>query len=87
MPFSLYYLAVRQLLLIIWIKMLVMENKLFVAVLVCFFSVAVRAAESPNIVLIVADDMGWKDVGYNGSEIRTPKLVSTTWQNLLRGTV
>ena len=39
-----------------------MENKLFVAVLVCFFSVAVRAAESPNIVLIVADDMGWNEV-------------------------
>ncbi len=28
----------------------------------------------PDIVLIVADDLGWKDVGYHGSEIETPNL-------------
>ena len=28
----------------------------------------------PNVVLIVSDDMGWKDVGFHGSEIRTPNL-------------
>ena len=28
----------------------------------------------PNIVMILADDMGWMDIGYNGSEIRTPNL-------------
>ncbi|WP_018630182.1 arylsulfatase B [Niabella aurantiaca] len=28
----------------------------------------------PNIVIIVADDMGWGDVGFHGSEIRTPHL-------------
>lgn len=30
----------------------------------------------PNIILIIADDMGWKDVGYNGSEIDTTHLDS-----------
>ncbi len=28
----------------------------------------------PNVVVIIADDTGWNDVAYNGSEIRTPVL-------------
>jgi arylsulfatase len=33
-----------------------------------------KAAVQPNIVLIVADDMGYSDIGCYGSEIRTPNL-------------
>lgn len=32
------------------------------------------AQERPNILLIMADDLGWGDVGYHGAEIATPTL-------------
>jgi arylsulfatase A-like enzyme len=47
------------------------------ALLVSMFAIASGAiAETtrPNIVYILADDMGWKDVGFNGSDIRTPQM-------------
>ncbi|MCA9116286.1 MAG: sulfatase-like hydrolase/transferase [Planctomycetaceae bacterium] len=28
----------------------------------------------PNVLVIVSDDQGWKDIGYHGSEISTPHL-------------
>ena len=31
-------------------------------------------ADKPNILLIVADDLGYADLGLFGSEIRTPNL-------------
>ncbi|MDA8591281.1 arylsulfatase [Luminiphilus sp.] len=34
----------------------------------------VTAAERPNVVVIVADDLGWADVGYHGGNIDTPSL-------------
>lgn len=36
---------------------------------------AIAETKAPNIVHIVADDLGWKDVGFNGcSDIKTPNL-------------
>ena len=32
------------------------------------------AAPRPHIVYIVSDDQGWKDVGFHGSDIRTPSI-------------
>ena len=32
------------------------------------------ADKPPHIVFVLVDDMGWDDVGYHGSEIRTPHL-------------
>jgi len=33
-----------------------------------------RARGKPNIVLIVADDLGWNNVGYHGGAARTPNI-------------
>ena len=35
---------------------------------------ATPAATRPHIVYIVSDDQGWKDVGFHGSDIRTPNI-------------
>src|SRR5262245_57813535 len=35
---------------------------------------AVPAQEKPNFVLIMADDLGYGDVGYHGGKAKTPHL-------------
>ena len=35
---------------------------------------SVAAPSHPNVLILLADDLGWHDVGYHGSEIRTPHI-------------
>jgi arylsulfatase A-like enzyme len=51
---------------------------------IVWLAVLSAAAQNPNIVVILADDMGWGDVGYHGfSDVHTPNIdklaKSGTW--------
>ena len=55
----------------------------FYAWLCVFYSPAFSLkpqAQPPNIVLILADDLGYGDLGAYNPESRIPTLISTVWQ-------
>lgn len=50
-------------------------NKLKGFILSLALALPLHAAErKPNLLIILADDLGWADVGWHGSEIKTPHL-------------
>lgn len=42
--------------------------------LLALSGLAVAKSDRPNVIIMVADDLGWNDVGYHGGEIDTPSL-------------
>ncbi|MGI9262580.1 MAG: sulfatase-like hydrolase/transferase, partial [Woeseiaceae bacterium] len=50
------------------------QNAILLSVFVALSALSPAAHAVPNLVIFIADDMGWGDVGYHGSEIRTPSI-------------
>ena len=53
-----------------------MKHTILALVLTVFTSLAATAADRPNILIILTDDMGFSDLGSFGGEIDTPNLDS-----------
>ena len=46
-----------------------------IVIAICLFRPEIQANTRPNILLILADDLGWADVGFNGGDlVETPHL-------------
>lgn len=61
---------------------------LLLSVVALFFTATTPGAigqallKHPNLVILVADDLGWNDVGYHGSEVQTPNIDQLTRQGI-----
>lgn len=49
-------------------------RRLILFLLCCFHAEVLSAADKPNIILIMCDDVGYSDIGCFGGEIETPNL-------------
>ena len=69
-----------------WLSMhhLILRSCLLFLSVVCFCPAihAEKTAQRPNIILVMADDLGWSDIGCYGGEIDTPHIDSLANEGL-----
>ena len=59
------------------------RSSILASIAIWLLTLAPSLADRPNIVLILADDMGWSDPGCYGSEIPTPAQDTLARQGML----
>ncbi|KAK3108276.1 hypothetical protein FSP39_004703 [Pinctada imbricata] len=57
--------------------------KTFTTLLYLFCSALVCSAKSPHILFIVADDLGWNDVGFHNPDMITPNIDKLAYSGLI----
>jgi arylsulfatase A-like enzyme len=45
-----------------------------IVILCAIITGGANGQDQPNVIIMVADDLGWNDVGYHGGDIETPSL-------------
>lgn len=57
--------------------------KIVLMFFICFAGGTVSSQPKTNIMIIVADDLGWNDVSFHGSDIRTPSIDNLTKEGIV----
>ena len=52
------------------------KKKMFLILLLCFLGGTLGQQDQPNIILIIADDLGFNDVSWHNQRVLTPNLDS-----------
>jgi Sulfatase len=60
----------------------ILAAAIFGAAAICLSTRTARAADRPNVIVILADDMGFSDLGCYGSEIHTPNIDAMAQQGV-----
>lgn len=59
-----------------------MRFVILVTILLCGCLMQGRGAERPNVVILLADDLGWQDSGCYGGPVKTPALDALATQGV-----
>ena len=61
---------------------LIMVSRYLWALGLLLCTMSTHAADRPNVIIMLADDLGWADVGFHGGDIETPNLDRLARQGL-----